>query len=105
MHDTVIAPLSSLIRFYQPPYGIPCILEDFTNVPVKRWKLIIEASWLTLDIGQLQNGSYPANFAGNSADGKVATSLRRIQGERRLLELLGSSSSSSSSRRSALRCG
>ncbi|EFX77311.1 hypothetical protein DAPPUDRAFT_106275 [Daphnia pulex] len=73
------ATTESCTKLVMPQYGIPCILEDFTNVPVKRWKLIIEASWLTLDIGQLQNGSYPANFAGNSADGKVATSLRRIQ--------------------------
>ncbi len=60
------------------PYGIPCILKDVTNVPVQRWKLIIEGSWLTFNIGQLQNGRYPANFDGTSANGNKVAKIGEI---------------------------
>lgn len=89
--DTVLAPISSLIPFSQPPYGIFCFFEEFTNFPVNRWTSIIESTWLTVEIGQPQDGLYPVTFAGECVNGIVAQKLQKYQGELGLLELPNSS--------------
>jgi hypothetical protein len=80
---TIIAPLSTLIRFCQPPYGIPCFLEAASSIPSSRFKCIFENQWISFNIGEVKNGRYPVNFAGTSVDGVVAEKLKKKVGERR----------------------
>lgn len=88
---TIMAPLTTLTRFCQPPYGIPCFLEGASSIPLERLKLIFEAQWISFNIGEVKNGRYPVNFAGTSVNGRVFQKLKKIQGEQRLLELPSSS--------------
>lgn len=80
---TIIAPLSTLIRFCQPPYGIPCFLEAASSIPSSRFKCIFKNQWISFNIGEVKNGRYPVNFAGTSVDGVVAEKLKKKVGERR----------------------
>jgi hypothetical protein len=80
---TIIAPLSTLTRFCQPPYGIPCFLEAASSIPSSRFKCIFKNQWISFNIGEVKNGRYPVNFAGTSVDGVVAQKLKKIVGERR----------------------
>jgi hypothetical protein len=81
--NTILAPLASLTSFFQPPYGIPCLLEEAVNIPLKSWKIIIEANWIKVNIGPLLNDRFLANLTSDSDNGTTATKLWRIKCEQR----------------------
>jgi hypothetical protein len=59
------------------------LLEEAVNIPLKSWKIIIEANWIKVNIGPLLNDRFLANLTSDSDNGTTATKLWRIKCEQR----------------------